>query len=603
MRISGPSLADDASVYADAVLSGKIVAGEFVKAAAKRHMDDLASGAERGLLFRPDVATRAIGFFPAVLSITEGAKAGLPFDLLPWHKFVVGSLFGWHRADGTRRYRQAWLETGKGQAKSPLMAALGLYLGGFVGKPRAEVYAIASDRDQANVLFRDAVAMCRSAIPGYEEDGDTLESQGQVVIRGTGDNAWKIEFPGTGGKFQSLASVDAISGPRPYAVLADEIHEMKTSRALQLWKAAIDKMSGDPIMILGTNTPAADQTVGTEYSDMVQRVVTGQASDDATFGFIARVDKTDDPLNDETCWQKSLPALGITYPIENIRSRVNQARLMLSEALATKRLYFGIPVGSTEFWISEDAWNSAQGVVNEADMIGKPCWLSLDLSQKNDLTALTACWKGADDHLYLKTWYFTTKDHLLERERDDSEPYSQWVAEGLLSAVPGAVIDKTFVAAKVQELCNRFDVQAMAYDGAMIGDFIAACEHIEFAAWKYEGPDKPHGTGLKMVSHGQGTRILFKEGALSMPKSVVALEDAILNGKVTIDRNKVSEMCARNAIVITDAMNNRAFDKKRSRGRIDGIVTKAMAVGAAMNVVADKPVTSPWDDPNYSLVA
>lgn len=601
-RISGPSHSDPASVYADAVLAGKIVAGDFVKAACKRHFEDLSKGPARGLEFRPDAAVRAVGFFPAVLSITEGAKAGLPFELLPWHRFVVGSLFGWYRADGTRRFRQAWLETGKGQAKSPLMAALGLYLGGFVNKARAEVYAIASDRDQANVLFRDAVAMCRGQIPGYEEDGDTLESRGDVIIRGTGDNAWKIEFTATSGKFQSVASSDAISGPRPYAVLADEIHEMKTSRALTLWKAAIDKMSGDPIMILGTNTPAADQTVGTEYSDMIQRVVTGRAADDATFGFIARVDKGDDPLNDETCWQKSLPALGITYPIENIRSRVNQAKIMLTEALSTKRLYFGIPVGSTEFWISEEAWESCQGEVDEKAMVGKKCWLSLDLSKKNDLTALTACWDD-DGHLRTKTWYWTSADHLPERERDAGEPYSQWVEEKFLLAVPGAVIDKEFVAAHVKALVETHDVELLAYDSAMIQDFIAAAMEVDLEAWKYEGPDKPQGTGLKMVSHGQGTRILFKEGALSMPKSVVALEDAILSNRITIDKNKVTEMCARNSYVTADAMNNRAFDKKRSRGSIDGIVTNAMAVGAAMaREVPAEDASSPWDDPSFSLV-
>lgn len=578
MPTSVKSRNDPASVYADAVLAGKVIAGEFVKAACKRHFDDINTGPDRGLTFDGDAATRAVGFFPAVLSITEGAAEGKPFQLLDWHKFVVASLFGWRRADGTRRFRQAWLETGKGQAKSPIMAAIGLYLGGFVDKQRPEIYAIASDRDQANVLFRDAVAMCRAPIPGY--DDESLESQGHVIIRGTGDNAWKIEFTGTGGKFQSLASSDAISGPRPYCVLADEIHEMKTPRALQLWKAAIDKMSGDPLMILGTNTPATDQIVGTEYSEMTQRVVTRQVEDDATFGFIARVDSSDDPLNDESCWPKSLPALGQTYPIENVRSRVKQARLMLSEELATKRLYFGIPVGSTEFWIAEDAWNRAVGEVNEDEMIGKPCWLSLDLSKKNDLTAVSACWREGDQY-WIKTYYFTTRQHMPEREREDGVPYRQWATLGFLTATDGAVIDREYVAAFIQGFTERHDVQMLAYDSAMIGDFIDACDRIGFEAWRYQGDDKPQGDGLMMVAHAQGTRIMFKEGALSMPKSIVAFEDAILNGQVTVDRNPVSTMCAANACIQSDPMNNRAFDKKRSRGRIDGVVTMAMAIGAA----------------------
>src|SRR5690606_23731989 len=215
-------------------------------------------------------------------------------------------------------------------------------------------------------------------------------------------------------KFMSMASVDSISGPRPYAVLADEIHEFKTAYALHIWKAAIDKMSGDPLMVLGTNTPAINQMVGTEYSELFQKVVTGQADDDSLFGFIARVDEKDREtvFDNEAVWQKALPALGVTYPIDNVRKRVNTARLMLSEALSTKRLYFGIPVGTEGFWTTQEAWDSCQDVVDEAAMIGLPCWLGLDLSKKNDLTALSACWKGqkaGKPHLFVKTWYFTTR--------------------------------------------------------------------------------------------------------------------------------------------------------------------------------------------------
>lgn len=594
MRISVQSPQDEATKYADAVLSGKIVAGELVKAAAKRHFDDLAKGSERGLYYDVTKALRAINFYPSMLTITDGDKAGQVFKLLPYLAFCTGMIFGWHRSDNLRRFRTAWIETGKGQAKSPWMAATGLQLLGFADRKRPEVYSIASDKDQANVLFKDAVAMCRAPVPGYEEEAvQSLEQMGVMVIRGVGDNAWKIECPATQGRFQSLASQDAISGPRPYGVLADEIHEMKTVKPLQLWKAAIDKMSGDPIMILGTNTPAADQTVGTEYSEITQKIVKGQAFDDSWFGFIARVDKDDKPLDDEACWGKSLPALGITYPVDNIRNRVQTAKLLTSEKLSTLRLYFGVPVGTSEFWIAEDAWTSCQGVVNPDDHIGQECWLSLDLSKKNDLTALSACWLDGERY-YEHTWYFTTKEHLKEREVEDHEPYSLWVEEGILNAVNGAVIDLEFVAMKIKELCLVHNVQFLAFDSAMIEVFIKACAEIGFDVWKYLGEDEPDGDGLKLVSHAQGTRATFKDGVLSMPKSISSLEDAILSKKITINKSKVTEMCARNALIITDAQANKAFDKKRSRGRIDGLVTIAMAVGSAsISAAAEK---SFWED-------
>lgn len=606
MHISAKPAADDAATrYACDVLDGKVVAGEFVKAASRRHLKDLDGGAARGLSFNVDKAKHHCGLFPAILTVTEGIAAGKPFHLLPWHGFAVASLFGWQRADGLRRYRMAWLETGKGQAKSPLMAGIGLDLMGFAAKDRSEVYAIAGDKDQANVLFKDAVAMCRANLPDRDEDEqELLELNGSVVIRGTGDNAWKIEHPATSSKFQSMASVDSISGPRPYGVLADEIHEFKTAYALQIWKAAIDKMSGDPLMILGTNTPATNQIVGTEYSELFQKVVTGQAEDDSLFAFIARVDEKDREFvfDNEACWAKALPALGVTYPIDNVRKRVTTAKLMLSEALTTKRLYFGIPGGTEGFWTTQEAWDSCQGTVDEAAMVGSPCWLGLDLSKKNDLTALSACWRK-DGRLYVKTWYFTTKAGIHDRSRADNAPYAEWAEKTLIEAVPGATIDYEFVAAKVKALKEQHDVQFLAFDAAKIGDFIDACGRIDFDVWKFEGVDKPASDGLMLVSHGQGTRIVFVERALCMPKSIERLEDAILDGVITIDASPVTTMCAANAIIVSDPMNNRAFDKKRSRGRIDGMVSIAEAVGAAHNEFEAVTATSPWDDPNFSLVS
>lgn len=588
MRKMRPVANDPATEYALKVIDAKIVAGELVREACKRHLRDLEQGSKRGLQFDADKAKYHCGFFPAVLTVTEGVAAGKPFNLLTWHEFVVASLFGWRREDNSRRFRMAWLETGKGQAKSPLMAGLGLNMLGFDGKKRAEIYAIAGDRDQANVLFKDAVAMCRANMPERDEDEfESLESEGEVVIRGTGDNAWKIEHPATGSKFQSMASVDSISGPRPYAVLADEIHEFKNDYALQTWKAAIDKMSGDPVMILGTNTPATNQLVGTEYSEMFQKVVTGQADDDSLFGYIARVDKEDHEtiFENEKAWVKSLPALGITYPIENIRSRVTTSKLMISQALSTKRLYFGIPVGSETFWCDQVAWDSCQGRVDQSKMKGK-CWLSLDLSKKNDLTAVSAAFVNPDGKEYVKTWYFTTKKNIADRSKKDNAPYDAWAARGLIEAVPGATISYKYVARHIKQMCSTYDVQFLAFDAAKIGDFIDACTEIDFPVWKFQGPDKPAGKGLKLVAHGQGTRIVFTERALCMPKSIEQLEDGILNGTVVIDHSPVTTMCASNAIVITDTMNNRAYDKKKSRGRIDGLVSIAMAIGAARNEFA-----------------
>ncbi|MEI5682345.1 MULTISPECIES: terminase large subunit [unclassified Mesorhizobium] len=599
---------DPVTDYATNVVGGKIIAGEHHIAAAERHLRDLKDGQARGLHWRPEFADRAIGFPPAVLSITAGTAEGKPFNLLPWQVFCTGSLFGWRKDSGRMRFRSAWVETGKGQAKSPWMAATGLYMGGFYGVKRAEVYSIGQDRATANVLFKDAVAMCRAPIPGGEEDAeDTLVSRGDVVIRGEGDNAWKIEFPEVGSKFQSLANGQAISGPRPIMVAADEIHEFRDNSSIETWKRAIAKMPGDALMLLGTNTPASTQIVGTEYSEFYQKVVLGEIDDDEAFAFIARVDKADREIvfDNEQVWQKSLPALGVTFPIENIRGEVNTARVLLSTAFSVKRLYFGIPIGAADFWIAEEAWSAVQGKVDVIKMKGRRCWLSLDLSDKNDLTALTAIWRDEAGHLYAKTYYWTTQSGLKERALADNAKYVEWAADPLVdfTAVSGAVIDKTFVAEQVKKLCAEHEVEFLAFDSAGMADFISACEQIGFPVWKFEGNDKPEGTGLKLVAHGQGKRIVFEDRALCMPRSVEKLEDRILAKTITIDASPVSYMCAGNAFLDADGQGNRAFDKKRSRGRIDGMVTIAMATGAAEYEFDAVQATSPWDDPEFSLAA
>ena len=576
--------ADPTTVWAKAAVEGKLfTAGELVQHAAERHLRDIRDGGRRGIFWRPEEAAHALEFLPAVFQVTDGPKAGEPFYPLEWHTFVMGSLFGWRTATNRWRFRSGWLETGKGQAKSPLMGAIGVYIMGWCGIPRAQCYAIGEDKATANVLFRDAVAMCRADIPDRDE-GESLEGLGEVVIRGELQNAWKIEHPDSGSFFQPIASGEAQSGPRPSYVAGDEIHEFTSDHSLETWGRAIDKVAGNALMLLGTNTPATSQHVGTSYSAMYQQVAKGEARDDTKFAFIARVDKADreNIFENERAWQKSLPALGETFPIENIRETVAGAVLRPSTKSSVLRLYFGIDTAAADFWLPEEKWAAVQGAVNERSMRGRRCWLSLDLSKKNDLTALSAAWEATDhEPLAVKSWYWTTQDGLRDRAEADHAPYVEWVEDKYLTATPGATIDYTFVAMRVKQMDAEHDVQELVVDPAFIADFMAACGEVGLPVWRYEGPGKPDGRGLKIVSHAQGKRVVFEDRQLCMPHSITRTEDLILEERILIDDSPVTYSCAANAVLDFDGQGNRAFDKARSRGRIDGMVTVTMAVGAA----------------------
>jgi phage terminase large subunit-like protein len=569
---------DKGTKWAERVVAGQVVSGELMRLACQRHLDDLNHGHKRGLWFDPDAAARALAFFPAVLSVTAGAKVGQPFHLPGFCSFVVSSLFGWKRDSSRLRFREAWLEAGKGQVKSPLAAAIGLYKLGWCGIQRSEVYAIAKDRNQSDILFKDAVSLCRAPIP--KMGNQSLESSGEVVIRGTGEMSWLIEHQDTGSKFRALANDENISGPKPSMVAADEIHEWKSGAQIELWKAALVKMPTDGLLMLCTNTPAADQIIATELSGFYQGILRGSYEDDSCFAFIARTDEGDDPMTDESCWPKSMPLLNITFPIENVRVAVNSAKHRIASSLTVKRLYFGIPVGASKYWIDLDSWEAVQGDVNPEHEKGYPCHLALDLSQKNDLTALTAVWKH-DDRLRAKIFYWRPDYNLADAGREDLAPYNEWKEAGFLTTIPGRTIEYEFIAAKVQQLCAEHDVVALAFDPAHISEFRKACDRIGFDTWIWK-PDEPSGTGLKMIVHAQGRAGMHSKQSLWMPRSLQQTEDIILKGEIVIDKSPITLWCAGNAAVEADAQNNRWLTKKRQRGRIDGMVSLCMGVGLVL---------------------
>lgn len=574
--------ADPTTDWARDVVEGRVVAGELAIRACRRHLADLKGGAARGLVWRADKAAHVLGFFPAMLTVTAGAKAGEPFNLPSYTAFVVGSLFGWYRADGRRRFRTAWVEAGKGQIKSPLAAAIGLMIMGYSGIQRAECYAIAKDRNQANVLFGDAVAMANAERPDAEYPGESLVSCGDLLPRGTGEMTWMLEHPSSGSKFRALAGDEKVNGPRPSYVAADEIHEWKTDGPLKTWRSAGAKMPGDFLLWMSTNTPAADQIIATEWSEKHQRILRGEADDDSAFAFIARVDPGDKPLEDESCWPKAMPCLGITFPIENVRIEVKSSKLSVGTRLQTERLYFGVPVGSSEYWIDLDSWEAVQGTVDMNKAKGKAIFLSLDLSKKNDLTALGIGWKDDEDTLHATVRYWKPKVGMKIKGEEDGAPYETWAAATppLIFAVPGRSIDYDFVAAEVQRICKDFTVEMMVVDPAFLTDFRQACDRIGLETWVWT-PEEEYGSGLKIMVHGQGRMGMHSKKALWMPRSLQQLEDMVLQKRIVIDESPVTKWCSGNAAVEPDAQNNRYFVKKNQRGRIDGLVVLAMLAGAS----------------------
>lgn len=570
---------DPVTAYAKSVVSGKVIAGPVVRDACARHLRDLKAKKFR---FDLDAVGRAVRYFREVLRLNGGQFEGKPFELQPWQSFIVGSLFGWKEKDGARRFRMAFVLTGKGSGKSPLAAGVGLYMLASDEEPRAEVYAAASKKDQAQVLFRDAVAMVRQS-PKLKE---RMEFSGGI------GNEWNIAHIASHSFFRPISSDDGQSGPRPHCGLLDEIHEHRDNTMVELLKAGV-KFRRQPLMFMITNAPDSRTGVCAQYMDYSAKVAKGAIEDDSFFAYIAGLDENDDPFEDESCWPKANPSLGVTFQIKYLREQVSQARGMPAKEAIVRRLNFCQPTDAAEHFIGSDLWNKVQREFSEEEIAGLPCFLSLDLSAKRDLTSLSAVWRG-ENRYFLRNYFWTPKDTLKERARTDNVPYEAWESGGFLFAPDGRIIDKGHVARFVQQFCIRYDVKQMAYDQAQIDDFIAACDNIGFDVWRWEGPDSPEGSGLKMVRHGQGFAGFNSEDTMWMPRSISEFEEAIIKEELTIDPNPVLTWNASSAVLQQDPSGNRKWDKRKATGRIDGIVTACMAVSSARQTKFDTG-RSFWD--------
>lgn len=549
---STDSSVDKATQYAIDVTSGKILAGPDIRNACKRHLDDLKNAKEKGLVWDTESVQRAADFFEKVLKLNGGEYEGKPFVLLPWQYFIVGSVFGWKTLDGYRRFRMVYIESGKGSGKSPLAAGIGLYCLMADNEPRAEVYAAATKKDQAMILFRDAVAMV----------DQSPELSKRIKKSGTDPNVWNLAYLQKGAFFRPISSDNGQSGPRPHCVLIDEIHEHKTNEVVEMMRAGT-KGRTQAIIVMITNSGHDKTSVCYEYHEYGRKVAEQTLIDDAFFSFICSLDEGDDPLADESCWPKANPSLGHTFTHKYLREQVTQAKGMPTKESIVRRLNFCQWVESANPWLAADIWMGNEQDFDINELIGEECYGGLDLSGTRDLTALSLYFPK---HKKAFTEFWTPQETLLDRSKSDHVPYDVWVKQGYLFATPGRVVDYDYVANRLGELKAKFNIINLAFDPYRIKYFQKSLDNASI--------------DIEMTSHGQGF-YRSKDSGLWMPHSVELLEKDITENNIIIKFNPCLRWNAASAVLESDNKENKVFAKKKSSGRIDGVVSLAMARGCA----------------------
>lgn len=569
---------DRATSYAKSVLSGKALAGPIVRGACQRHLNDLENAGKRGFYYDEKEAAEAIAFFEECLCLNGGQFEGKPFLLLGWQDFVIGSIFGWKRkSDDMRRFRVAYVETPKGSGKSPLCAGTGLK--GLVSdnEPRAEIYAAATYKDQAMVLFRDAVAF-------YDQ---SPELQDRLIASGTGAQRWNLAYLEKSSFFRVISSEKkGQSGPRPHMALLDEIHEHRDGTVIEMLRAGF-KFRRQPLSFMITNSGHDKTTVCWEYHEMGVKVACELIENDEFFAYICSLDdedlENDKYLTDETLWPKVNPSLEAGIPgYDYIRGQVNEALGMPSKMATVKRLCFCQWTESDNPWISSEVWFGCQDKeFDESLFIGRKCWGGLDLSSTQDLTSYVLLFEPTeDDPMWrLKPYFWLPGTNLKRKAEQDHVPYDVWKEQGFLFAHPGTAVNKSAVVKFIDQTSQDYDLQGIAYDRSRMNDLIEFAEKAgielvigkwdkETREWKFDSS-----YGIKMMPFGQEAR--------SMTPAIDKFENFLTEKEIRHDGNPVMTWCAANAVVRSDEDEYRKVSKQKSTGRVDGIVAGVMACGIA----------------------
>ena len=569
------SFADRAERYALDVLSGRVVAGKWIKAAARRFLDDLeAEATDWPYRFDRDLAARICQFAELMPHVegewakpvyVDGAARVQRIRLEDWQVFFLANLFGWvHKVTGLRRFRRFYEEVARKNAKTAIGAIICNYLTFADGEPGAQVYSFATKKDQAKIVWGVAKAM--------------VQREPEFAHLGAAYNTQAIYSLTNHSTFKPLArDHGSLDGLNTHAFLADEVHAQKERG---LWDV-MDSSTGARAQALGGGiTTAGSDRAGICYElrayvckilngvlhrhgGMGFKIEGGSVEDDTWFGLIFTIDEDDDPF-DEACWAKANPNLGVSVKLDDMRAQAAKAMVMASATneFLTKRL--NVWVNADTAWMDMQAWTAmADPTLKPEQFADEECWASLDLATRNDIASKARLFRRDIDgelHYYLFVTNYLNEEAV--RNSQNSQ-YQGWARAGHLVVTEGNITDFARVKEDLREDAKALRLVEVPYD-----PYQATQLAQEMLA-----------EGLPMVE--------MRQTVQHMSEPMKELEALVLAGRLHHTGCPVLEWMVSNVVCHRDAKDNIYPRKERYENKIDGVVAAIMALARAM--VGEKP--------------
>lgn len=539
-----------AELYAQQVLGGDVLVCEFVILAVKRYYNDLENALDKGWYFDRKAAIRTIGFIER-LKHTKGEWAGQRFKLEPWQQFVLWNIFGWKNADGTRRFRYAYVEIARKNGKTALSAGIGLYMLFADGEARPEVYSAATVKDQARICFSDALEIVKNTnLKNY------LSPYRNSIV-----------YELKGGTMKPLSSdYGTHDGLNPSCGIIDEFHAHKDSGMFDVIKSAFGARK-QPLMFIITTAGFNKNGACYSYRENVIKILRGVNEDDSLFGIIYTLDSKEEWDNPKM-WIKSNPNLGVSVSPEHLADQVKDAKNRAEAVRNVMTKNVNLWVDAEKTWILDDMWQKCIGTTEREALRGCQCWGGLDLSNVADITAFVLLFHE-NERFQLLPFFWIPEEKMQEKIRKENINYDKWVSLGYVKVTAGNVLDYDFVKADILQIVSEFDLQSTAYDRWNASQTIIDLQN----------------EGMECSPFGQGY------GSMGAPTK--EFEKLVLTEKIEHFGNPVLRWMMASTVVKTDPAGNIKPDKEKSTQKIDGIVASIMALGEWMTAQAEED-TNPY---------
>jgi len=531
-----------------------------------------------GAMFDEARAQRAVRFFES-LRHTDGQFYNQPFTLLPWQKQIIRDVYGTVHEDGTRQYRYVYLEIPKKNGKSELAAGAALYHLFADGERNGEIYGCAADKMQARIVYKVAKSMI-DLVPALKKRAKVTDSLKTITDR-------------VSGSIYEVLSAEAFTkhGFKTSACIFDELHAQPNRDLWDVMTFEAGAARAQPIWwIITTAGDDPDRvSICWEQHEYALKVLSGEVVDPTWYVVIYSYDGDD--IYNEANWFQANPSLGMAKSLQSMREAANTAK----NKPANERLFRWLDLNqwiTTKLttWLPLDLFDRNIGAWGRGDLVGRACYLGLDLSSTTDLSALTAVFPPqdgqADWRVIFEAWI--PEENMRERVRNDHVPYDKWAAEGWITPTPGDVIDYTRIERRILEFCELYRVAELCSDRAMATMLLQRLEAVGVVC-----VDIPQ-TYLSLTDPMNQIEVLLRNYRAEELSEVKAISGKLLAGKVSLEPSPVARWAFGNTAIATNGQGYIKFVKEH-KGKSVVRTKRIDPVAAWVNAMARARFYGPVD--------